>query len=451
MSNGKMWQLPWGYRESIAYVSGIVAISFLLQLSVGKFDLYLLSAPVNLILGGVMILLLLLFSIKRKSRFYLWFSGVPLCVTLIGAMLIMGIVMGLTPQVIRSDPFDNTVLSKIGVREMTSFWPFVMTYFLLLLSLGALIVRRLISFRTRDYAFYLNHIGLWLLLFAAGLGSADTKRFVMHVQEGETEWRVYNSNGDVVELPIAIQLNDFIMEEYPPRIVIIDRESGDIQPMGRPEYVHIDERLSRGAEKASSDGNISDENVILSVKRISKWDVTLHEYIHNAVRSSDSTYREVYMPGASPAAFVTVTDRETEITKSGWVCSGNSAQLYMTLNIDSIFCVAMTQPEPKRFVSQIDVFTETGKEYRDVKLEVNKPLRAGNWMIYQYGYDNIAGKMSAYSSMELVYDPWLYPAYMGIILLALGAVTLFWQGRGRGSSGRGRKELSESPEKNEKL
>jgi len=56
-SNRRMWSFPWSYKESIAFVSGTIVIGFLLQLISGKFDLYLLSAPVNLIGGGIMVLL----------------------------------------------------------------------------------------------------------------------------------------------------------------------------------------------------------------------------------------------------------------------------------------------------------------------------------------------------------------------------------------------------------
>ncbi len=88
----------------------------------------------------------------------------------------------------------------------------------------------------------------------------------------------------------------------------------------------------------------------------------------------------------------------------------------------------MTRPEPKRFASDIGVYTRSGKSVRHL-LEVNKPLSIDDWTIYQYGYDNEMGKASAYSSFELVYDPWLKLVYVGIVLFALGSLCLFWTGR----------------------
>lgn len=387
-----MWQYPWRYKESIAIIGGIILVGFLLQVTVGQFPFSLLHFPVNIIIGGCIIGCLLLFSTQRKSSFYRWFSGVPFSVTLIGAVLILGVIMGLTPN-----------------QQITTSWSFVLVYTLLLLSLGSLIIRRLIAFRFQDYAFYLNHIGLWLLLFSAGLGAADIKRYVMHIREGEVEWRVYSENKDVLELPIAIQLNDFQMEEYPPKLVVINRTTGATQPENKPAYLHLD-------------GTAPTNHI-----RFSKWNIQLEDYIHEAIRNSDSTYHEVRMPGASPAARIKVTNIENKEENEGWVCVGNISQLYMTFNLDSTYCVVMTQPEPRRFVSDVNVFTEDGKETHAL-LEVNKPHKIGNWMLYQFGYDNDAGKLSTYSSIELVYDPWLIPAYCGIILLAFGSVCMLWIG-----------------------
>ncbi|MDR2949302.1 MAG: cytochrome c biogenesis protein ResB [Prevotella sp.] len=409
MNNVKhqMWQFPWRYKESLAIIFGTIIIGFILQWLVGKFNFLLFGAPVNLIIGGCIIVFLVLFSFARKNPIYQWFSGVPFAVSLIGGLLVLGLVMGLTPQMLKLDPHDHSILTRLGFKQVTSSWPFILVYFLTLLSLGALIMRRLIAFNIRYYAFYFNHIGLWILLFAAGLGTSDMKRYVMHVQEGGVEWRVYNDNGDVLELPIAIQLNDFVMEEYPPKLAIIDRNTGDAQPISKPDYFQIDEKRPEG--------------------KLWDWDISLEEYIHEAIRNSDSTYHHMPMPGSSPAARIKISNKKNGEIHQGWVCGGSMSQLYMTLPIDSQYCIVMTQAEPKRFMSDIIVVTQDGHEAQ-TQLEVNKPLKLDNWMIYQYGYDNQAGKASMYSSFELVYDPWLYPVYIGIAMLALGSICLLWSG-----------------------
>jgi len=406
----EMWQFPWRYKESITIVSGIIFVGCLLQFMIGNFDFGLLRYPVNLISGLLIIFVLLLFSSARKTRFYQWFTGVPLSVTLISSLLILGLIMGLTPQIVGHSHHSEGLAAILGFNRMTSSWPFVLVYLLTLVSLGALIIRRIIPFRKKHYAFYLNHIGLWFFLFASGLGTADMERFVMQVHEGEVEWRSYNKDNNLIELPVAIELNDFHMEEYPPQLSIIDRNTGIRQPEDKPDFFALDIKRPKGT--------------------LAGWDIRLEEYIHEAVRNSDSTYHEVHMPASSPAARISVRNQLTGEERSGWVCSGNVSQLYMVLNLDSNYCVAMMRPEPKRFISDINVYRE-GKKTIHTLLEVNKPCRVGNWMIYQYGYDERVGKLSAYSIMELVYDPWLIPVYIGIFMLAVGSVCMLWGGNKR--------------------
>lgn len=405
----RIWQTPWRFSESITIVCGIVAVGFALQLTIGSFNFYLLAFPANLILGGLIILLCAAIAFFKSSKLLRWFSGVSFSVVLIIALLILSIIMGLTPQAVSIDGNESSnFFSKLGFDQMTRSWAFILTYLVLLLSLGSLVMRKLKAFKWQDYGFHLNHIGLWLVLFAAGLGYADIERYIMHVREGETEWRVYDDESNVKELPIAIQLNDFDMEEYPPKLTIIDRQSGIPQPETSPDYHQLDIK--------SPNGNLNG------------WKLVLEEYIHQAVRSSDSTYREVPMPGATPAARISMENVSTGEKLTGWVCGGNQAQLYMTLPLNEQYCVVMTVPEPKRFMSDIEVYTPDGTAKKAL-LEVNKPVRVGSWIVYQYGYDNQAGRLSSYSSMELVYDPWRIPVYIGFGLIALGSLVMIWNGK----------------------
>ena len=78
---------------------------------------------------------------------------------------------------------------------------------------------------------------------------------------------------------------------------------------------------------------------------------------------------------------------------------------------------------PKRFASDISVYTEDGKNLRGT-VEVNKPLKVNGWKIYQYGYDVMKGPESSYSVFQLVKDPWIAWVYLGIFLMIAGALCL---------------------------
>ncbi len=78
---------------------------------------------------------------------------------------------------------------------------------------------------------------------------------------------------------------------------------------------------------------------------------------------------------------------------------------------------------PKRFASDISVVPVSGEGVRGI-VDVNKPLKYGRWKIYQSDYDEKAGAESAYSTFELVRDPWLPFVYIGIFMMLLGALCL---------------------------
>jgi len=409
MSDKAMWRSPWGYRESLVIVAALLAGGWLLQLVVGPFNFYFLHRPVNYVVAALMILAALLGLPLRNRPAVKWLSGVPLAVSLMAGLLILSLIMGLTPQMRRLPPHGD-VFVRLGFTQVTASWPFVLIYGLTLLSLAMVTVRRILSPRKR-ILFFLNHAGLWLVLAAAGLGAADRERHVMYVSEGEVEWRVYGDDKQVLELPLAIRLDDFDMDEYPAKLAIIDRASGTPLPKGRPHLYQIDPDQPEG--------------------RLLGWDLTLWEYLHQAVPAGPDNYQASPMPAAVQAVRVVVRDSRTKAIRQGWVSSGSRYLPVAALTLDDDHLLVMSQPEPKSFTSKIKVYTQDGQEGETV-LEVNKPLRVGGWMIYQSGYDNMAGRMSTYSSFDLVYDPWLYPAYIGMILWSLGSLGLIYRGRGGG-------------------
>ncbi len=165
-------------------VGGLVGLGFVLQIALGAFPLALLGFPVNIFAGGAIVLGCVCAGVMADSRAVKWLTGMPLAVMLISAFCVLALIMGLTPQ--GATPMGGMAAgaARLGFNAMTTSWPFVLVYFGLLVALGCLVARRLAGFRWRDWGFYLNHIGLWLVLLAAGLGHADMRRYHVQVDEG---------------------------------------------------------------------------------------------------------------------------------------------------------------------------------------------------------------------------------------------------------------------------
>ncbi len=298
------------FSAAILWAVLIVVAGFGLQLILGPFDITAIAAPVNLFIGGAIVVLCAIAAPFADRRFVRLLTGLPLAVSLIGALGVLALIMGLTPQGAEPSGGIARAAARLGFFSMTSSWAFALVYLALLLVLGSVIARRIARWRWRDAGFYLNHIGLWLVLFAGGLGHADFERYVVQVCEGSTARVGFDVATRLpAELPVTVRLIDFVMEEYPP-------------------------------------------------------------------------------------------------TAAG------------------------EQPQPKRFASEVEIVTPDGRTTRGVT-EVNHPLRVGGRWIYQSGYDRAAGRESAYSILELVYDPWLVPVYTGFGMIALGAVAMIWNGRER--------------------
>ena len=420
----KLWQYPLGYPEAALFVAGIVLVGFMLQLTVGHFDFGLLHSPANLIALAILAGLIILGVRFQSAPLVRWMAGIPLAITLTVALLLFGLYMELTPQLPRLPSQASDLVSRLGFRMVTSSWPFVLLYGITLIALGITTFKRLLRFSRRDITFICNHLGLWILLVSAGFGAADMIRVVMHVNTGETQWRVYSKDEDVLELPIAITLKKFTMEEYPPNLTIIDRRAeSDSRPRSEDNPQPKDSSPIRPKQAffqidpKRPDGRLGD------------WAITLDEYLHTAVRVGDE-YHLNPMPESTPAARVTARNRLTGETRTGWVAAGINIEFFSVLPLDDHHVLTMTQAEPKRYASDITIIPKGGAPI-DAVLEVNKPISIGNWMIYQYGYDKDLGKISPWSRLELVYDPWLLPARIGMGLMAIGALLLAWNGASR--------------------
>ena len=136
----------------------------------------------------------------------------------------------------------HNLAGLFGWYQMTTSWTFIFVGYFNLIILGFTILNRTRrKFTWHEIGFYLNHVGLFLAFMGGMLGSADISRMRMSVDEGNVEWRATDQLQNIVELPIAIQLDTFMIEEYPPKLMIVDIETGKVLPEKRPATYVYDE------------------------------------------------------------------------------------------------------------------------------------------------------------------------------------------------------------------
>ena len=135
-------------------------------------------------------------------------------------------------------------------------------------------------------------------------------------------------------------------------------------------------------------------------------------------------FTDFHSMGATYAVHLKAVNRKNRQTKEGWVSCGSYIFPYISLQLDDAVSMVMPEREPRRFASDVMVYTKD-KQTKEARIEVNKPLSIAGWKIYQLSYDETKGKWSRMSVFELVRDPWLPIVYTGILMMIAGAIGLF--------------------------
>ncbi len=401
-----MWKKPWGYREGATIAAGLLLTGILLQGSVGKIDWELLSWPVNIILLLVYIIVLAMVS-GLSGRIYLfrWLRSYAAAVTSLAAVVVMTVIMGLIRQT--GPQTVSGVAPWLGFSQMLSAWPFALLFTWLITVLGLTAFRHLYPFRWRNIPFLLNHLGLFVAVVAAVLGNADLQRLKMTTVVGKAEWRAYDEAGQQSELPLAIELQHFTIDEYPPKLMLIDNGTGKVLPEGKPEHL----LLGSGEQE----GQLAD------------WRIRVVRQMAESARvATEDTVKFVafHSIGATYAVYIEADNRLTGVRREGWVSCGSFLFPYKALRLDEQVSLVMPEREPQRFTSDVKLYTQSGRKLEAV-IEVNRPLTVEGWKVYQLSYDESKGKWSDISVFELVRDPWLPLVYIGIWMLIAGAVWMF--------------------------
>ena len=202
-----MWTKPWTMKEGFLIGGGLICAGLMLELSVGPVVWETFAWPANgVVLAGFLAIIAIIFLLRNKIYACRFIGTYQAAIPTLVYAVVLTIIMGLTRQTVNGTWLNN----------MLAFWPFVLIYVYMAVILGVTILRRLTHLTSwrRDIPFLLNHLGLFLAMTTATLGNADMQRLKMITTVGESEWRALTQEGAVREMPLAIELKQFIMETY---------------------------------------------------------------------------------------------------------------------------------------------------------------------------------------------------------------------------------------------
>lgn len=365
-------------------------------------------------------------------------STMQAAIPAIAAAAILTLIMGVTKQVAEGKrPMD-----PLGLTKMLSFWPFILVYVWMTAIVGEVTINQIVRFSWRRFPTLVSHVGLFLILTCGTLGSADMLRVKMYCETGQPEWRGLDAFNNVHQLPVAIQLEKFTIDEYPPKLMLIDK-TGRPLPQDKPENLLVDNGMKSGQLldcKIDILKRIDNAVPVMLSKMIGKMPEGMMGNIRmdslGQARNKDG-YIASDASGSACALLVRVTrgvnangSSDSNLIKgqkqvvTGWITSGSYLFPYQALRLKDGRMLAMPNREPRRFASLVNIYTQSGQNIQ-TEIEVNKPFTIEGWKIYQLSYNEQMGKWSNLSVFELVTDPWLPVVYIGIFMLLIGAVGMF--------------------------
>jgi len=403
-NNRKTWTHPWSYREGSIITVAILLLGFAFQAAGGSIVFRMAAFPWNLIAGLIFLfLLVIVYFFWQKHSVIKGLSGVKVALPAIFGFTFLVLLMGFVKQ----DVEPTSALSKLlGLTQLVHTWPFILINLYLMILLGVVTLKRLKPFNLKNAGFFLNHFGLFLVLFSTALGSSDMQRLTMNCYENQVENRAVNASGNTVEMPVSIKLLNFSIDEFRPKLALVDNKTGEFVENKGKAQIELMDRDSFS---------------------IFQYHIKVKQFFESSGKKGDSF--EVWNePGSAPSAKVLVTNRNNGNSFSGWICSGSFANPPQILQLDDQFSLALLPSEPRKFSSELIIQTEAGKQV-NTTIEVNQPFQIDGWTIYQLGYDTEMGRWSKLSVLELVRDPWLPVVYLGIFLMMAGAGFLFITGK----------------------
>ena len=367
-------------------------------------------------------------------------STMQAAIPAIAAAAILTLLMGLTKQVAEG----KSPVDPLGLTKMLNFWPFILVYLWMTAIVGEVTLNQIAHFSWRRLPTLTSHVGLFIILTCGTLGSADMLRVKMFCEQGQVEWRGLDAFSAVHHLPVAIQLDKFTIDEYPPKLMLIDN-MGLPLPKGKPENILLDKNVKSCQLldcKIEVLKRIDNAMPVMLSKMVGKIPGGMMGNIRmdslGQARNKDG-YIASDATGNACAVLVKVTTgvntNESSIlgfgfhkryqhTITGWLTCGSYLFPYQSLKLNDGRSLVMPNREPRRFASLVDIYTQDGKNIQ-TEIEVNKPFTINGWKIYQLSYNEQMGKWSNLSIFELVTDPWMPVVYVGIFMLLFGAVGMF--------------------------
>lgn len=199
------------------YVTGYLILAAIIQLVTGNFPLAFMAFPLNLVFAVIWLFLLWkLYRENRKSSLSRFLLASQTSILVILLFIVGSLVIGLFPQLSDAQAgMRSGILASLGCYNFMTSWIFIAVLFLLLSNLAMITIHAFYTRKNARWRFLLNHVGLWLALFAGFFGSSDTQVWRILLYKGEPAREAFDMNGASYHLDYEMELRSFSVEYYP--------------------------------------------------------------------------------------------------------------------------------------------------------------------------------------------------------------------------------------------
>ena len=396
--------LQWGYKRAFGRCALLFVAGTALQMIFGDLNNEFLRYPWGLIIAlNYLYLLVLIHFQKHRWKWLGQLADHYACTSALASMVVMTIIFGLT----RQDPASEGIVGMLGFSRMTSSWAFNHLLLYFSTTTGLAVKEDLQHIRKRRVAAVLSHVAYFVVLVAGIFGSGDMLRVAGTLQKGQPSHGGISREGEQVDLPFVLTLDEFRMEEYAPKLYVLDA----MTEQSSRDFLSVEQ----AGDKATIDG----------------WHLTAVENLDMAGHMPDSEeYRAMEHVGAAPAVYVHARNLRTGVEREGWVSCGSFIFEPSYLFLDDRLAVAMPRREAKHYLSRLQVVEEDGAHH-NFDIEVNHPARVGAGRIYQMGYDTQRGRWSEVSVVECVRDGWYSAVHIAQWTMLVAGGVMFLTAGGR--------------------
>lgn len=204
-------------HKRLLFIIFYFLLAAIMQVVTGNFPLPFFAFPLNVILAFLWLFLLWRLY-KEGTKLPLTRFLISSKASIVSILLLIGgsLIIGLFPQLSDKEAAEMSgVFAALGCYNFMTSWIFIAILFMLLSNLGMITIHAYYHRVQAKKRFLLNHLGLWLALFAGFFGSSDVQILRIPLYSGTPNREAYDMNGTVYYLDYELELYKFEVEYYP--------------------------------------------------------------------------------------------------------------------------------------------------------------------------------------------------------------------------------------------